>query len=60
MIRIKLNELIDMDLLTKHGKTRSMRFQFKDSFGNVKELLDVLSRSEAGVEEFDEHYEKVE
>jgi Fic family protein len=35
-VRIKLNELADMGILTKEGRTRSMRYRFKDPFRHAK------------------------
>ena len=38
-IRVKLNELVEMGVLAKSGKTRSTRFSFNDPFRGIKKTL---------------------
>ena len=35
-VRVRLNELVDMDVLVKEGKTRATRFRFNDPLSKIK------------------------
>jgi Fic family protein len=43
-VRIKLNELVEMNVLEKEGHTRAQRFRFKDPFRKLKAELKVEVR----------------
>ena len=42
-LRIKLDGLVDMDILEKRGNTRSMRYHFKDPLRNIREKVEIGS-----------------
>lgn len=38
-VKNKLDELVDMDILSKEGRTRGMRYVFRDPFRDVREQV---------------------